>query len=141
MKEFLKHHEACERGYKWAVTTCENMQDVWDKASADDLIWVATRKGVMDDKVARKFACWCVRQIWHLLTDERSRRAVEVAERYADGLATCEELVAASAAARVAALVAASAAARVASRVAAWDAQAKWLRANVVPNFELVVEE
>ncbi len=35
----------------------------------------------------RLFACACVRGVWHLLTTYHSRRAVEVGERYADGLA------------------------------------------------------
>lgn len=82
----------------------------------------------------RLFACACVRQAWHLLTDERSRKAVGVAENYVDRQATTEELsaarVAAWAAARdatgnaagAAARSAARATARYAARYAAWDA-------------------
>lgn len=52
-----------------------------------------------DTKTARLFACWCIRQVWHLLKDERSKNAIEVAERFANEKATQEELEAAAKAA------------------------------------------
>ena len=126
-KDFLKKHEACTGGAKWALSIGDDMADVWnamiEQGKHDWLIWTATRPGVFPDAALRKLACRFVREtplsdgrtVWDLLTDERSRKAVEVAELYADGKATKEDLDAARTAA-------AYAAANIAVRAAARDA-------------------
>ncbi len=89
----------------------------------DDAIWcLRTLEGA--DREIRLFAVAVARQQQHLMTDPRSLAVLDVAERFANGAATEEELDAASDAARAAAYAAyaASAAARAAARAAAWAA-------------------
>jgi hypothetical protein len=117
--EFCNNHGACDEGRAWARDNCQTMLEVWVTVKPAWLVWVATRKNVLSDKALRLFACFCARQNWHLLTDKRSRTAVEVAERYANGLATDAELSAAREAARSAAEAAARAAYSAAARSAA----------------------
>ena len=95
----------------------------------DDALWCC-RTAPERDREWRLFAVWCARRVQHLMIDPRSVAALDVAERFARGEATVEELAAArdaaGAAAGVAARDAAGAAARDAARdaagVVAWDA-------------------
>ena len=121
-KKFEPCYDPQERYGDFSGTILDILKD--KRIPAKDRIWAATRKGILDDRTLRLFACKCVREVWHLLTDKRSRKAVEVAELYAVGEATDEELAAAGAAAWAAAGAAARAAAwataRDAARAAAW---------------------
>jgi hypothetical protein len=65
---------------EWA--TCENPKAM--------LAFLADQRRAGDRKM-RLFSCACCRRVPHALADERANRAVEVAERYADGQADEEE--------------------------------------------------
>jgi hypothetical protein len=49
-------------------------------------------KGKASDRKLRLFACGCCRAVWESLPLDRCRQAVELAERYADGLVLENEL-------------------------------------------------
>jgi hypothetical protein len=95
-----------------------------------------------DERTARLFACDCAEHVLSLYEakypdDDRPRKAIEVARRYAEGTATREELAAARAAAWAAegaagaAAWAAEGAAREAAAGAVWDAAwAAWAAAG-----------
>jgi hypothetical protein len=87
----------------------------------DDALW-ATQCVAGADRDLRLFAVWCARQVQHLMTDERSITALDVAEKFANGQASEAELDAAMAATRAAAWDAAWDAARDAAMAAAWAA-------------------
>lgn len=95
--------------------------DILKSNNLDDALW-ALRCVQGHDRDLRLYAVWCARQVEHLMTDQRSKDALGVAERHANGLATDEELDAARAAAWAA--WAARAAAWAAARDAAWAARA-----------------
>jgi len=75
---------------------------ILDSNGLDDAIWCLRALKARDREI-RLYAVWCARQVQHLMTDKRSIDALEVAERFANGLATDEELAAASDAAWAAA--------------------------------------
>ena len=121
--KLLRKHGACKDRYAVLREVINGRKDnepitlieILNSNGLADALWalraVPDEQAAERDRLARLYACWCVRQVWHLLTDERSRAAVEVAERYAVGAATRDELAAAAAAASYAAYAAPFAAA------------------------------
>ena len=96
---------------------------ILDSNGLDDALW-CLRSLTGHDREIRLYVVWCARQVQHLMADKRSIDALDVAERYANGLATDKELAAASDAADAAWAVASAAAWAATSdaRAAAWAA-------------------
>ena len=64
---------------------------------ADPNLMLAHVGGRASARTRRLFAAACCRRNWHLLEDDYSRRAVDAAEGYADGLVSFEEWLSAHA--------------------------------------------
>jgi hypothetical protein len=98
--ELLDKLGACSEAVAFA-STCPDLEMAWNTCDRSDwMMWLLRRLKFQDDKTCRLYVCWCVRntpladsrKVWDLLTDPRSRNAVEVAERFAVGEATVGEL-------------------------------------------------
>ena len=101
MKDILKKLNACEESIDWvkdrtieqAINECERgdwMLWLFNKLFPDDLQLLTLAKG------------HCANTVRHLMTDERSIKAVDTAIAFGDGRATREELDAAASAASAA---------------------------------------
>jgi len=116
----IRSHSPCESGWKKLLKHL-------GKTAPDDeplpLLTILNSNGLEDavwcfravegfDREIRLFAVFCARRVQHLMTDQRSLTALDVAERFANGLATEEELAVARGVAGAAA------------RDVAWDAAA-----------------
>jgi hypothetical protein len=103
-KEFCDTYHACKEGLSWALSISDEMHDVWEAMIACEkwrwLLWAGTRGDVFPESTMRLMACRFVREtpiddgrtVWNLLTDEYSRNAVIIAERFAKGEAHKDEL-------------------------------------------------
>ena len=126
----IREHSPCAEGWRKLLAHLGKTQaddeplaitTILDSNGLDDALW-CLRAVTGHDREIRLYAVWCARQVQHLMTDPRSIAALDVAERFANGAATAEELDGARAAAWAAARAAARDAARDAARAAAGDA-------------------
>ena len=111
----IESHNPCTQGWRTLLKALGkakaddepvSMSFILQAVGLDDALWtLRCLEGA--DKEIRLFAVECARQVQHLMADPRSLAAIDVAERFANGLATSEELDAAWEAARVAAWAAA----------------------------------
>ena len=107
----IRKHSPCSSGWAKLLKTLNKTQAdneplefsvILTSNGLADAIW-CLRALDGKDKEIRKFAIFCARQNYHLLTDERSRKAIEVAEAFVNSDASEDELKAAYAAANAAA--------------------------------------
>jgi hypothetical protein len=74
------------------MTEVEHMTDAEWLALTDTLPAVNAAAPHVSDRKLRLFVIACCRRVWHMLPDDGYRKAVEVAERFCDGLATSRQL-------------------------------------------------
>ena len=152
LQKFLNTNGACLGGItRLQDVGAETLEEAWDKASDEDLIWAVTRPGIMDVEQRRLFLVMVLSSIENKLTDPcskniltklRANETITEEDRAASDAARAAAGAAASDAAWAAARAAAWAAARAAAWADAWAAagdaagdaagaaQAKWVREN-----------
>jgi hypothetical protein len=133
----IRKQHPCEEGWKKLLTylgkTKADVEElslitILESNGLNDAFW-CLRAVDSADRDLRLFAVWCAREVQHLMADQRSIDSLDVAERYANGQATNDELIAASDAAWDAASDAAWDAVRAAASDAASSAAGDAARA------------
>jgi hypothetical protein len=141
----IRQHSPCADGWRKLLTHLGKTEaddaplaysTILESNGLDDALW-CLRAEPQHASIWRMYAVRCARRVQHLMKDERSLQALDVAERHARGAAKDSELTAAWDAAwttRDAAWDAAWAAAWAAALDAAWDAalDAAWAATNAV---------
>lgn len=102
LKKFLEKNETCDDGFEFAkdltleqfLSTCER---------GDWILWLFRRTNPNDKRTRILVAAHCANTVRHLMRDQRSLDAVDIAIRYGNNQATDEELDAAAYAAKAAA--------------------------------------
>jgi hypothetical protein len=139
----IREHGPCADGWEKLLRTLGKTKaddepvsiiQILDSNGLEDALW-CLRAVEGHEREIRLYAVWCARQVQHLMTDQRSLDALDVAERFANGDGA-EAAWAAAEAANVAAWAAADVAGT--ANAAAWDAaDDAWAAARTAQEREL----
>ena len=78
LQKFLNTNKVCLGGItRLRDVGVETLEQAWDKASDEDLIWTVTRPGVMNPEQRRLFLVMVLESIEYKLTDPRSKNILE----------------------------------------------------------------
>lgn len=116
LKKFLKKRGACDEGYEFAKDlTLEQFLKTCKRA--DWILWLFRQTNGNDLAKLTEAKALCANTVRHLMTNEKSTNALDVAFKFAKGQATREELKAAAAAAYSASISSADLAAYAAASI------------------------
>lgn len=98
--EFCILVSADKSSHAWLCENYPTMDAAWNDvlfrrkfaAFPNNIIWIATRPGVLTDRELRLCAVQAAFQVAHLFTNQLSHLAIDAAARHANGQATDEEL-------------------------------------------------
>ena len=121
MKELLIELDACQESRDWAGD--KTWKEIYNTCHRGDwLLWLFTHTNPRNKRLRVLAAAHCANTVRHLMRDERSKNAIDVAIKYGEGNATIKQLNDAYADADAAAYADADAAADAAYAAAAADA-------------------
>lgn len=91
----IEKYRPCSEALRFRMQY-QTFKEAWAECPRGDwMLWIAQRVGV-DLRTLTRAKALCALTVRHLMKDERSVRACEVALKFADGEATREELAAAA---------------------------------------------
>jgi hypothetical protein len=120
LEELLMRLNACDEAVEYAEG--KTLAQAWLACERGDwMLWLAQKLRVPEQGALGLATCAVARQVWHLMTDDRSKKAVEAKEKWCRGEATDEEAREAAAAANA---LATALATEAAASATAWNALA-----------------
>jgi hypothetical protein len=91
MRELLIKLRACQDALDWVGD--KTLQEAWETCPRGDwMLWLYRRLYPDNVRELTLAKAHCAKTVWHLMKDDHSRKAVDMAIAYGEGRATLEEL-------------------------------------------------